>query len=189
VAALALDENRDRHTSNTQLVSKSARAYAKTYKPGPPLVPAIIVRRISEYINRIRIRKKQEFIQQMCRYWSLKREVRRGAPLLKRLHLEPWTANAGMKQLTEEEQLMRLDVSLFHLCSLTSILIMGLSSNFNDCGMIFSRFIHSQISAGNGKFESSDKERLSMKFCLKVSFRITLPYDTPLNVSCRTCIL
>ncbi|KAF9483021.1 hypothetical protein BDN70DRAFT_358633 [Pholiota conissans] len=108
-AALALDETRDRNAPATQLASKSARAYAKTYKPGPPLVPAIIVRRISEYISRIKIRKKIEFIQQMSRYWSLKREARRGAPLLKRLHLEPWTANAGTKQLTEEEQLMRLD--------------------------------------------------------------------------------
>jgi hypothetical protein len=96
--------------SNNLTTSKSARAYAKTYKLGPPLVPAIVVDRILAYTSRIKIRKKTEFVQQMCRYWSLKREARRGAPLLKRLHLEPWTANASGKALTEEEQMMKLDV-------------------------------------------------------------------------------
>ncbi|CAA7265249.1 unnamed protein product [Cyclocybe aegerita] len=89
--------------------SKSARAYAKTYKPGPPLVPALIVDRIMEHTYRIRLRKKLEFVQQLCRYWGLKREARRGAPLLKRLHLEPWTASSAAKVLSREERLMRLD--------------------------------------------------------------------------------
>jgi len=93
----------------TQL-SKSSRAYAKTYKPGPPLVPHVITERILEYIKRIPMRGKIKAIQQLCRYWSLKREARRGAPLLKRLHLEPWTAPARTKVLTDEEKLMKLDV-------------------------------------------------------------------------------
>ncbi|KAF4611305.1 hypothetical protein D9613_007262 [Agrocybe pediades] len=123
-AAIQAAEGQDRAGPNA---SKSARAYAKTYKPGPPLVPAIIIQRIVQYITRLKIRKKQDFVQQMARYWSLKREARRGAPLLKRLHLEPWTASAGAKVLTEEEKLMRLDqlkrlrqdlVNVYHLTSL-----------------------------------------------------------------------
>lgn len=118
-AALEGGDGQDRAGPNA---SKSARAYAKTYKPGPPLVPAIIVKRIVQYIQRIRIRKKQDFVQQMARYWSLKREARRGAPLLKRLHLEPWTASAGAKVLTEEEKLMRLDVCfIFSLSNLHGV--------------------------------------------------------------------
>lgn len=35
----------------------------------------------------------KEVVISIARYWSLKREVRSGAALLKRLHLEPWTAN------------------------------------------------------------------------------------------------
>ena len=91
--------------------NKTARAYAKTYKPGPPLVPKIMVNRIIQYISRIQLRHKPEFVHLVCRYWSLKREARRGAPLLKRLHLEPWTALSGSKQQTDEEKTKKLDVS------------------------------------------------------------------------------
>ncbi|KAJ7493369.1 hypothetical protein B0H11DRAFT_2006185 [Mycena galericulata] len=106
------EENEDQY--NNAKLSKSARAYAKTYKPGPPLVPAIMIDRILQYISRTTIRKKPDFIALMCRYWSLKREARRGAPLLKRLHLEPWTASTGAKMQGEEEKVMKLE-QLQHL--------------------------------------------------------------------------
>ncbi|TFK85272.1 hypothetical protein K466DRAFT_197390 [Polyporus arcularius HHB13444] len=89
--------------------NKTARAYNKQYKPGPPLVPRIIVTRILHYISKIHIRHKPEFVNMVCKYWSLKREARRGAPLLKRLHLEPWTASPGSKQQTDEEKALKLD--------------------------------------------------------------------------------
>ncbi|KAH9971755.1 hypothetical protein BGW80DRAFT_1319898 [Lactifluus volemus] len=91
--------------------SKSARAYAKTYKPGPPVVPSLILSRILQYINKIVIRKRSEFVELVCRYWSLKREVRRGAPLLKRLHLEPWTASTGNRVQTDEEKVGKLELA------------------------------------------------------------------------------
>lgn len=68
--------------------SKAARAYAKSYSLGAPLVPAKIVNSVLDYIHKITVHKKTSFVQLVCRYWSLKREARRGAPLLKRLHLE-----------------------------------------------------------------------------------------------------
>ncbi|KAI6149699.1 PHD-zinc-finger like domain-containing protein [Pisolithus tinctorius] len=96
-------------SSPNSKLSKSARAYAKTYKTGPPLVPQIIVDRILNYITKIVIRKKSEFVCMVCKYWSLKREARRGAPLLKRLHLEPWTASNVGKVQTEEEKALKLE--------------------------------------------------------------------------------
>ncbi|KAI9464663.1 PHD-zinc-finger like domain-containing protein [Boletus coccyginus] len=104
--ALALDSV---ISSPSSKLSKSARAYAKTYKTGPPLVPQIIVDRIINYITKINIRKKPEFVHMACKYWSLKREARRGAPLLKRLHLEPWTASNAGKLLSEEEKTLKLE--------------------------------------------------------------------------------
>lgn len=106
-AALELDDD-------NQAQSKSARAYAKTYKPGPPLVPSIVVDRVLKYIAKVRIRKAPEFLHLVCRYWSLKREARRGAPLLKRLHLEPWTAGPTGVGETEEEKMIKLDVSSYY---------------------------------------------------------------------------
>ena len=61
--------------------------------------------RILQYVERIRLRHKTELVHLVCRYWSLKREARRGAPLLKRLHLEPWTALSGSRQQTDEEEM------------------------------------------------------------------------------------
>ncbi|THU93626.1 hypothetical protein K435DRAFT_757245 [Dendrothele bispora CBS 962.96] len=110
LAALEEDEEEDEEEEHhASKINKSARAYAKTYKPGPPLVPAIIVERIMQYIQKVSLRKKYEFLLLTARYWSLKREARRGAPLLKRLHLEPWTASNGSGRLqSEEEREMKL---------------------------------------------------------------------------------
>ncbi|KAM6497478.1 bromodomain and PHD finger-containing protein 3 [Amanita muscaria] len=107
-AALARERVADEQ-DNGGMLSKSARAYAKTYKPGPPIVPALIINRILNYIAKVQLRKRQEFVQLVARYWSLKREARRGAPLLKRLHLEPWTANGGNTQ-SDEDKTLKLEL-------------------------------------------------------------------------------
>lgn len=70
------------------VTTKTARAHAKSYRPGPPIVPNVIVQSVTDYVAKINIRKRTGLVERVCRYWSLKREARRGAPLLKRLHLE-----------------------------------------------------------------------------------------------------
>ena len=110
------NENHDSDSEHTVVAtpksSKTARAYAKTYKPGPPLVPHIIVSRILQYIAKIPLRHKNKFVLMVCRYWSLKREARRGAPLLKRLHLEPWS-NSSSRQHSDEQKKIKIKVCFY----------------------------------------------------------------------------
>ncbi|OXG22935.1 NuA3 HAT complex component NTO1 [Cryptococcus neoformans Ze90-1] len=90
------------------VTKKSAQAHSKSFRPGPPIVPKMIVNRILEYVGKVQLRKKPQVVEKICRYWSLKREARRGAPLLKRLHLEPWTASTAVRTQTESEKAQKL---------------------------------------------------------------------------------
>lgn len=106
---------------------KSARAYRKTYSSGPPLVPEYIFQRVVEYCNKLRCQYKKAVITLVCRYWSLKREARRGAPLLKRLHVEPWTAANPTSPQDEADRrrkydlLVRIRQDLQHVKNLVSV--------------------------------------------------------------------
>ncbi|KAG0253050.1 nuA3 HAT complex component nto1 [Mortierella polycephala] len=100
-------------------MSKAALAHQKHYSPGAPLAPMYIVNRLLPFVSRLgaktpTMRKASalSFIFTICKYWSLKRESRRGAPLLKRLHLEPWTASASAHRQTEEEKMRKLQTQV-----------------------------------------------------------------------------
>lgn len=90
-------KKRQKHSVNanavTQLLpsSKAARAHQHHYSAGAPIAPEGIIAKLDN-LRCIRqatnLRKKGQLLTSICRYWSLKRESRRGAPLLKRLHLE-----------------------------------------------------------------------------------------------------
>lgn len=89
--------------------TKAARAYARTYKTGPPLVPAYIVDKVLAYISKVQLRKKNNVVLSICKYWSLKREARRGAPLLKRLHLEVRRAVLSMSSVLTRQLVVAMD--------------------------------------------------------------------------------
>ncbi len=81
-------EKEEERAKRKRRAAKAARAYKKSYRAGPPLVPAYIIKRVLDHIGRIKFARKKEALVAIARFWSLKREARRGAPLLKRLHLE-----------------------------------------------------------------------------------------------------
>lgn len=55
---------------------------------GAPVVPAVVYNTVEASLTRFTIRKRKEFVEKACRYWTLKREARRGAALLKRLQVQ-----------------------------------------------------------------------------------------------------
>jgi hypothetical protein len=70
---------------------KAAMAHQHHYSAGAPIAPDYILTRLENtkcVRNASMLRKRGQLVSSICRYWSLKRESRRGAPLLKRLHLE-----------------------------------------------------------------------------------------------------
>lgn len=55
---------------------------------GAPVVPAVVLETVENSLGRFVLRKKHQFIVEACKYWTLKREARKGAALLKRLQLQ-----------------------------------------------------------------------------------------------------
>ena len=55
---------------------------------GAPVIPQIVYNSVETSLQRFSIRKRKEFAAEACKYWTLKREARRGAALLKRLQLQ-----------------------------------------------------------------------------------------------------
>lgn len=59
-----------------------------------PILPNFVLRELMGHPSSLLPKKRSDLLVNISKYWSLKKESRRGAMLLKRLHLEPWTANA-----------------------------------------------------------------------------------------------
>jgi NuA3 HAT complex component NTO1 len=75
-------------------IAVTKRPKTKPSKPGwktqtgAPVVPAIVYNTVEASIARFNVRRRKEFVEKACKYWTLKREARRGAALLKRLQLQ-----------------------------------------------------------------------------------------------------
>ena len=55
---------------------------------GAPVIPHVVYNSVESSLQRFMIRKRKEYAAEACKYWTLKREARRGAALLKRLQLQ-----------------------------------------------------------------------------------------------------
>ncbi|EOQ99494.1 hypothetical protein E3P92_03270 [Wallemia ichthyophaga] len=88
--------------------TKAARAHSHAFNPGPPRVPQYIIDRILNHIDTIKLDYKLEVAYEVTKYWALKRERRRGAGLIRRLHLEPWSATVN-SQHSEADKRQKLE--------------------------------------------------------------------------------
>lgn len=55
---------------------------------GAPVIPQVVYNSVESSLQRFNVRKRKEYAAEACKYWTLKREARRGAALLKRLQLQ-----------------------------------------------------------------------------------------------------
>ena len=55
---------------------------------GAPVIPQTLYESLESSLQRFTVRKRKDFAADMCRYWTLKREDKRGAALIKRLQLQ-----------------------------------------------------------------------------------------------------
>ncbi|EMC94383.1 hypothetical protein BAUCODRAFT_157996 [Baudoinia panamericana UAMH 10762] len=87
------DDSSNMIAGDTIAVTKRRRTLAPAkmswrLPSGAPVVPAVVFNTVDASLTRFTIRKRKEFVEKCCRYWTLKREARRGAALLKRLQLQ-----------------------------------------------------------------------------------------------------
>ncbi|XP_053676013.1 bromodomain-containing protein homolog [Anopheles nili] len=77
---------------------KKARKLLALKRTSAPviLIPTIPQNRIEEISSLVNIPKKQQFIQRLIAYWTLKRQYRNGVPLLRRLQSQGQAQGTGM---------------------------------------------------------------------------------------------
>jgi NuA3 HAT complex component NTO1 len=55
---------------------------------GAPVIPQAVLNSVVLSLQRFAVRQRKQYAEDACKYWTLKREARRGAALLKRLQLQ-----------------------------------------------------------------------------------------------------
>lgn len=77
------------HSHNVEKRNRNQAAKVIWRLPsGAPVIPAAVYNSVESSLQRFTIRKRKEYAAEACKYWTLKREARRGAALLKRLQLQ-----------------------------------------------------------------------------------------------------
>ncbi|KAJ6130162.1 hypothetical protein N7512_002942 [Penicillium capsulatum] len=90
---LAEDEEERIHTPRITLTvggNKRKRTPRTIWKlpSGAPVVPQVVLNSVIAALQRFTVRQRKQYAEEACKYWTLKREARRGAALLKRLQLQ-----------------------------------------------------------------------------------------------------
>jgi NuA3 HAT complex component NTO1 len=94
-SALAMSDAHETHGSDKgpqklTLTNKKGQKQKTIWRlpSGAPVIPEVILKSIEDSLVRFTVQRKKEYVSEICKYWTLKREARRGAALLKRLQLQ-----------------------------------------------------------------------------------------------------
>lgn len=85
----------NQESKNRRILHNDFSKSTKRLSVFSPVLPNYILRQLMAHPSGLLPKKRSDLLLSIAKYWSLKKESRRGAMLLKRLHLEPWTANAS----------------------------------------------------------------------------------------------
>ncbi|KAF4971318.1 hypothetical protein FZEAL_9884 [Fusarium zealandicum] len=93
LAEHALDELQAtgvKNTATTGIDKKKAQPPKNQWRlpSGAPIIPQAVFEMVESSIQRFSFRKRKDYLSEACRYWTLKRQARRGAALLKRLQVQ-----------------------------------------------------------------------------------------------------
>lgn len=81
-----IDELADDSIGNKRKRGQPTRSWR--LPSGAPVVPEAVYHNVENALIKFNVRNRKGFVQEACKYWTLKREARRGAALLKRLQLQ-----------------------------------------------------------------------------------------------------
>lgn len=69
---------------------------------GAPVIPNVLYKKISEHMTAHGVNDAKRFTADICKYWSLKREVRRGACLIRRLQVQADSSSFTSLEVTRK---------------------------------------------------------------------------------------
>ncbi|ORX59149.1 hypothetical protein BCR36DRAFT_366335 [Piromyces finnis] len=128
--------NETSSSTNNELTSSNQNNYLNTipyesFFSGKWVIPKSIAEKIIHLLcEKDDKQEKRQFIIDVAKYWSMKRESRGGASLLKRLHIEPWSAFStsyienGKKKLKTLEVLATIRSNLEKMRTMTKMIEM-----------------------------------------------------------------
>ncbi|KAJ2827115.1 hypothetical protein IWW50_002048 [Coemansia erecta] len=91
----------------------SLQLTARVFNAARPVLNEFVFARVAERVphHRLGLLQRARLVGMVARFWALKRSVRHGAPLLKRLHLEPWTASVTQQRAHDMHEEQRQSVA------------------------------------------------------------------------------
>ena len=94
----AIDRDDPKSQSNMAALRKKRSQVQKNIwrlQSGAPVVPLVVQDAVEASLVRFGVRKRKEFVAEACKYWTMKRDSRRGAAMLKRLQIQLETFSAN----------------------------------------------------------------------------------------------